>query len=121
MDRNHSLWIGVESQGIYRIHNGVAQHYGSIDGLTGKSPQYFYEDREGGLWVVTEAGLDLFRDKQIVTFGPSEGLVATNVTGILALRNGSVWVADNGTLQVINPDGVSTIATGSSELAGQDP
>jgi signal transduction histidine kinase/streptogramin lyase len=120
MDRNHSLWIGVESQGIYRIHNGVAQHYGSLDGLTGKSPQYFYEDREGGLWVVTEAGIDLFRDKPVVTYASGEGLLATNITAILALHNGSVWVADNGTLEVINPDGVSVIATGPG-LAGQDP
>ncbi len=120
MDRNHSLWMGVQSEGIYRIHDGVAQHYGSPEGLTGKSPDLFYEDREGGLWVVTEGGLDLFRDRPVITFASSEGVRGMSINAILALRNGSVWVSDTGALEVINGVGVSTMTAGHG-LPGQDP
>jgi len=34
-DRDGSLWVGTEKVGLYRIHNGVVDHYGPADGLSG--------------------------------------------------------------------------------------
>jgi signal transduction histidine kinase/ligand-binding sensor domain-containing protein len=113
MDHNHSLWIGTESQGLYRIHDGVAGHYGVTDGLSGNSVQCIYEDKGGNLWVVTNKGIDLFRDTPVVTFSADTGIIGTGIQGVLALSNGSVWVTTNGALNVIDQAGqVSRLPVG---------
>jgi signal transduction histidine kinase/ligand-binding sensor domain-containing protein len=109
IDRNQSLWIGTQYQGLYRIHNGVADHYGSANGLSGNGAYYVYEDREGNLWVVTDRGVDMFRDTPVVTYSTNEGLVGSNTHSILALTNGSVWVGNDEALDIIHPGGISVI------------
>jgi ligand-binding sensor domain-containing protein len=51
VDRHNSLWVGTENDGLYRIHDGVTDHYARPDGLSGNAVRDFYEDREGNLWV----------------------------------------------------------------------
>src|SRR5262249_9327109 len=109
MDSHHSLWIGTESKGLYHIHDVVADHYGIANGLSGGSVSFIYEDREGNLWVVTDGGLDLFRDTPVVNFSSSEGLSSGNSKSILALSNGSVWVGNQGAIVIISADRLSAI------------
>src|SRR5262249_48023543 len=45
-DRQKSLWIGTADQGLYRIRNGVVDHYGSADGLSSDMVRAVFEDRE---------------------------------------------------------------------------
>jgi PAS domain S-box-containing protein len=118
MDRNHSLWIGTETKGLYRVRDGVANHYDNTAGLSGNFIESIYEDREGNLWVVTDRGVDVFRDTPVVTFSGNEGLTGANVQSVLALSNGSVWVGDKEALDIINSDRVSAIAAGRG-LPGQ--
>ena len=118
MDRNHSLWIGTKSKGLYHVRDGVADHYDNTAGLSGNFIESIYEDREGNLWVVTDRGVDVFRDTPVVTFSGNEGLTGANVQSVLALSNGSVWVGDVEALDIINSDRVSAIAAGRG-LPGQ--
>jgi signal transduction histidine kinase/ligand-binding sensor domain-containing protein len=119
VDRNQTLWVGTQSQGLYRIHDGVADHYGSANGLSGDSVDTIYEDREGNLWVTTDGGLDMFRNMAIVTFSPHEGLIGSDINSILALSNGSVWVGRDGALDIIRAGRVSAITAGHG-LPGQN-
>jgi len=112
VDRNQTLWVGTESKGFYHIHDGFADHYGSADGLSGDEIGSIYEDREGNLWVVTDRGIDLFRDTPVVTFSTKEGLVGPSAVSILALDDGSVWVGNGDALDVIRPRGISAIVPG---------
>ena len=68
IDRNQSLWIGSEHNGLYRVHDGIAEHYGTADGLSGDAVEQFYEDHEGDLWVLTDGGVDMFRDTPVVSY-----------------------------------------------------
>jgi ligand-binding sensor domain-containing protein len=68
-----------------------------------------YEDREGNIWVVTESGVDVFRDTAVVSFTTSEGLSSAGITSILALRDGSVWVSDGAAVEIIRPDSRTAI------------
>jgi signal transduction histidine kinase/ligand-binding sensor domain-containing protein len=119
MDRGGSLWVGTTTEGLYHIHDGVADRYGMENGLSGKSVSHMYEDREGNLWVVTESGVDMFRDTPVVSFTTSEGLSAPSVYSILALRDDSVWVGNQVAVDVIRPAGRSAI-TPLKGLPGQD-
>ena len=119
MDRNHSLWVGTQSQGLYRIHDGVADHYGSANGLSGDTVRAIYEDKEGNLWVTTDRGVDMFRDLPVVTFSTTDGLIGSDVDSVLALSNGSVWVGNIGAVDIVRAGHVSAIAAGHG-LPGQN-
>lgn len=119
MDRHNSLWVGTESEGLYHIHDGIADHYGMEDGLTGDTISHMYEDREGNLWVVTDSGVDMFRDTPVVSFSASEGLSGASINSVLALRDGSVWVGTQKAVDILRAGGRSAIST-LDGLPGQD-
>jgi signal transduction histidine kinase/streptogramin lyase len=118
VDRNHCLWVGTESHGLYRVHDGVADHYGSANGLSGDTVEFIYEDREGNLWVTTDRGVDMFRDLPVLTFSTTEGFIGSLVHSVLALSNGSVWVGNIGAVDIVRAGRVSVIAAGHG-LPGQ--
>ena len=94
-DRDGSLWIGTYKKGLYRIHNGVVDHYGPPDGLSGYIVSNLFEDREGNMWVSTDGGVDMFRNMPVVTYSIGEGLTSAQLLGILAARDGSIWIANS--------------------------
>jgi signal transduction histidine kinase/ligand-binding sensor domain-containing protein len=108
LDRNQTLWVGTESQGLYHIHDGHADHYGAAQGLTGERVNSIYEDREGNLWITTDKGVDLFRDIPVVSFSSTEGLRGgSEVSAVIALNDNSLWVGLRGALAHIRPDSIS--------------
>ena len=119
MDRNQALWIGTENDGFYRIHDGVADHYGSSNGLSGNSVLSFFEDREGNLWVATDGGVDMFRDTAILTFSVDEGLTSPGIRGILAPLDGSTWIGTEGAVDILRAGKNSPLLAGRG-LPGQD-
>jgi signal transduction histidine kinase/ligand-binding sensor domain-containing protein len=118
IDRHHSLWVGTESQGIYHIRGDVADHYEAANGLSGNSVSSIYEDREGNLWVVTNGGVDFFRDTPVLSFSSNQGLSGANIHSVLALSNGSVWVGNEGAVDVL-PDGGRSAVKALKGLPGQ--
>lgn len=108
LDRHNALWVGTETDGLYRIHNGIAEHYEILNGLSGNEVGFIFEDREGNVWITTENGVDMFRDTPVVSFSLSEGLSAVNVYSVLAMKSGSVWVANRTGIDIIQPDGRSS-------------
>jgi ligand-binding sensor domain-containing protein len=114
LDRENALWIGTDNQGIYRVRGRKVDHFRSADGLSGDSAQLnaFYEDREGNLWVATTKGIDCFRDVPVATFSTREGLATPEVDGVLAARDGTVWIGGDGALAAIHQDGLSSAQTG---------
>jgi signal transduction histidine kinase/ligand-binding sensor domain-containing protein len=108
LDRDQTLWVGTESQGLYHIHDGHADHYGAAQGLTGERVNSIYEDREGNLWITTDKGVDLFRDIPIVSFSSTEGLIGgSEVSAVMARKDNSLLVGVRGALALIRPDSIS--------------
>jgi streptogramin lyase len=101
VDRRGSLWVGTENDGIYRICGGVADHYGVSDGLSGNSVGLFLEDREGNIWVVTDGGLDTFRDTALISYTTRQGISDSGFHSVMALRNGAVWIGTGGALNIL--------------------
>jgi signal transduction histidine kinase/ligand-binding sensor domain-containing protein len=110
LDRDQTLWVGTESQGLYHIRDGHADHYGAAQGLTGDDVNSIYQDREGNLWITTDKGVDLFRDIPIVSFSSTEGLPGgSEVSAVIARNDNSLWAGLRGALALIRPDSVSLI------------
>jgi diguanylate cyclase (GGDEF)-like protein len=106
-DHNGNLWIGFESRGLARLHNGVMSLYGAQSGLPGETVESFFEDREHNLWVgLFDSGLVELRDGSFATYGKAEGLSSNIGWCALPARDGSVWMATStGGLDRILPDG----------------
>src|ERR1700731_3149087 len=119
VDRDNSLWIGTENDGLYRVHDGVGDHFGSADGLSGNSVVEFYEDREGDLWVKTEGGLDMFRSTPVVTYSIREGLSSSALFSVLALHDDSVWIGHEGGVAILKGDRLSLFSAAGA-LPGHD-
>jgi signal transduction histidine kinase/ligand-binding sensor domain-containing protein len=109
VDRQQTLWVGTEAQGIYHIHDGHADHYGAEQGLTGNEVHSIYEDKEGNVWITTDRGLDVFRDIAIVSFSTTEGLSGSDFRAVIARNDRSIWAAVKGALAIIRPESVSMI------------
>jgi signal transduction histidine kinase len=118
-DRDGNLWVGSKNQGIFRIHGNLVDHYGRKEGLSSDSVDAVFEDREGILWAASPTGTDNFRDPRIASFSTMEGLGNVPM-GVLAGRDGTIWVASTGSLDRIEKNGtVSSIRTGDGLPGGQ--
>ncbi len=95
-DRENSLWIGDAKHELIRIVNGRTDRLTRADGLSGESVNNIFEDREGSVWVATNAGLDRFRDMKVVTLTAREGFPMDQPGAILASRDGSIWASKSG-------------------------
>jgi signal transduction histidine kinase/ligand-binding sensor domain-containing protein len=108
-DRQGSLWIGTEAEGIYRIHHGKVDRFRSSDGLSGDSIMAFYEDIEGDVWVATSKGLDCFRDLRVTSVPGLEGLGTDEVDSVLATHDGTIWAGGSGSLGSIRNGVISSL------------
>jgi signal transduction histidine kinase/ligand-binding sensor domain-containing protein len=103
VDHAGDLWLGSTEDGLYRLSANYAQHPGEIpknwldrftsrDGLSGKAILAALEDREGGIWFVTDGGLDYFRRI------PFHGIVLPDgINGIsMALQGKQILTAFDG-------------------------
>jgi ligand-binding sensor domain-containing protein len=72
--------------------------------LSGDSIADFLEDKEGNLWVVTDKGIDSFRDLPITTFSMREGLSSSSIFSLQTTRDGAIWVGGNDhTFDILDP------------------
>jgi ligand-binding sensor domain-containing protein len=109
VDRRGSLWVGTQNDGVYRICDGVADHYGVTDGLSGNGVGSLFEDQEGNIWVTTDGGLDMFRDTALISYTSRQGL-DSRFNSVMALRNGAVWIGTGNALNILRKqDGETTI------------
>lgn len=105
VDRQGSLWIGTRGQGLYRVSNGRVDHFGPIEGLSGKTISDLIEDREGSIWVVTPRGIEQFFDVPITRFTAAEGLSSDAVTALTAAPDGSILASNGAMIDRIAQDG----------------
>jgi len=119
LDSQHSLWIGTSGQGIYRVTvAGAVGHYQAAGGLSNDTINAFMEDREGNIWVLTNQGVDRFRELPVSTYSSREGLSGDYVTAVLAAHDGSVWVDNFTSLDHLSGGNVTTLRS-KSGLPGE--
>jgi signal transduction histidine kinase/ligand-binding sensor domain-containing protein len=120
-DHDHGLWIGTSDRGIVHVHQGRIDVFTSTDGFSGGYVNDLLEDREGNIWVVTDNGLDRFRDLTVTTFSVEQGLSNTIVGSVLASGDGSVWFGTNSALDRWNNGQFTTYDKRAGKLTGQNP
>jgi ligand-binding sensor domain-containing protein len=117
VDRQGSLWIAGNNGGLRRVpvHASIASagtavfdsqpdNFTTKEGLSGNRVYCLLEDREGGVWVGTDLGLDRFSEG---VFRPVPVLNADRIAGLTKLRDGGLLIPITGEpyLHRVRPDG----------------
>ena len=113
-DQDGNLWVGTDSDGVFRVRGNAVDHYARAEGFSSDFVRAFFEDREGIIWAATSNGVDKFHDPQVTTFSAVEGLGKDWAVGVSASRDDTIWVANAESLDRIEKNGaISSIRTGS--------
>jgi signal transduction histidine kinase/ligand-binding sensor domain-containing protein len=103
--RDGTVWRLRENY-VERIFPGsypdLRQRMTLDQGLSGNSPQSFFEDRDGNVWVGTLAGLDLFRPSRI---RPLASAIPFTEVKLTADADGKVWVGSDDKAYLMDADG----------------
>jgi len=102
--REGDLWIKTAGQGLLHVRNNRTDWFAQADGLSGDNIYAMFEDREGSVWVATDAGLDRFRDVAIPAISTKQGLSNNGVWSVWGASDGSIWFG--------SPDGATRLRDG---------
>jgi ligand-binding sensor domain-containing protein/signal transduction histidine kinase len=91
-----TVWAGSVSEGLFQFKEGKLLTVNASSGLSDNSVESLLVDRDGDLWVGTDAGLNLLRQKNLFAFGQSEGLGYGAVEGLAEIAPGLVWAGKPG-------------------------
>ncbi len=98
--QNGSLWIGTSEAGIFRLADGRIEHLETADGLSSNHVLALYEDHEAGVWAVTPAGVDYFRDYAVLSLSSADHIFSSRAVTVAADREGTVFLGGD-TLSVV--------------------
>ncbi len=101
VDRHHALWISTTDEGIYRLYQGIADHFGRLDGLSADATGAIYEDHEGSIWISTSEGMDQLRDLPVRKFSRNVSPKAGELDNLVTLGDGGMWVGGAGALYTL--------------------
>ncbi|MBC8087335.1 MAG: hypothetical protein H7Z40_08705 [Phycisphaerae bacterium] len=102
---DHAIWIGTSGAGVLRVANGHVEKFSESDGLSNSSVEDLIADREGNIWIVTEAGLDLLRTAPFTTIGRRDKVPFESPSSIVADRAGGLWLDTRGPTRLFHPTG----------------
>jgi len=93
-DREGSLWIGTHGLGLIRLHDGRFTTFTTKQGLSNNVVESLYAD-DHGLWVGTQAGLNLVRDGRMAVVPLEATVLMTDMFAIVADNVGNLWLSSN--------------------------
>jgi ligand-binding sensor domain-containing protein/signal transduction histidine kinase len=88
-----TVWAGSAGGGLLQFKEGKSVALPAGSGLVGSLIESLLTDREGRLWVGTDAGLNRLRRKSLFMLSQSEGLGFGAAQGMAEVTPGVVWVA----------------------------
>jgi signal transduction histidine kinase/ligand-binding sensor domain-containing protein len=95
-DRDHALWIGTDSSGVFRLLNGALTRFSIRDGLPSDSVQCLFEDHDGRLWVCTARGLAHWNGRSFDAFAAPSAPAGAGVPAACETSDRRLWIAHDG-------------------------
>ncbi len=103
-DREGSLWIGTETNGLHLLKRKKFTTYTTREGLSANVVRSVFGDRNGKVWVGTERGLNLLGNRQIA----QKSLPSQDVMAMSDDAEGHLWVGTTDGLTRIKGASVTT-------------
>lgn len=107
MDRENTLWVGTDGNGLLRLKPRLFQVIDPTLGLTVRSVS---ADEQNGIWMglnafdFSSASAGVWKDGGFRGFGRLDGLFNPSVLAVLADRDGVVWAGTGGGLYLKRND-----------------
>src|SRR5215472_3175934 len=97
-DREGSIWLTTDGQGLYRLRRQTITTLSTEDGLPDRNVYPIYQDREGVIWIGTwNGGLARFSGGKLTAVSIAGG-TSKRINSIFEDRDGVLWVATSGGL-----------------------
>jgi ligand-binding sensor domain-containing protein/signal transduction histidine kinase len=90
-----SLWIATYGSGLVRMSDNRFQVWKTEQGLASDAVLALAEDKAGGLWVATSAGLQRWNGSKFLP-GPSLEMLTSQVSSLAVDARGALWVGVEG-------------------------
>lgn len=103
-DRAGRIWAGTNGEGLFRLdeHAVAPLQYTERTGLAGDQIRVMLEDRDGNIWVGTQAGLTRITEASIAAVTTRANATSENISTLAADAIGNVWVEVPGGLARIS-------------------
>ena len=99
-DSRRNLWVATRADGLWRVRGGEVDVITRKDGLATDAVQCVFEDREGNIWVGTQAGLQRLTPHRVTPV--TDILIARSV---VKTKDGSIWIGNAKGLTRFAPGG----------------
>jgi ligand-binding sensor domain-containing protein len=97
-DREGSLWLGLEANGLARLRRAQFTTLTAEDGLPGDSTRSVFQDSRGDVWIGTTTGFARWHEGQVTPYRELGGSPLATVTSIAEDAHGTIWLAASGEL-----------------------
>ncbi|MFN3965876.1 MAG: two-component regulator propeller domain-containing protein [Silanimonas lenta] len=97
-DPQGNLIVGTVNRGLFRATPQGLERFSRAGGLPNNRVPALFVDREGSIWVGTNAGLLRFADTPFGSFDTYQGLADNYVRALLQLPDGSILIGNSGGL-----------------------
>jgi diguanylate cyclase (GGDEF)-like protein len=95
-DAHGDLWVGLDTDGLVRFHDGVPRRFTTKDGLGSNQVRALLEDPDGTVWVATYGGLSRFGGEEFTTLTTKDGLPSNLVRCLYRDADGVLWIGTYG-------------------------
>ncbi len=106
MDREGSLWVGLETNGLARLKKTQVATLTEEDGLPHNSVLSAFQDSRGNIWIGTAVGLSRWSGGRVYSYTELNGFPIRHVSSIAEDKGGNVWFAAGGQIFKILKDGM---------------
>jgi ligand-binding sensor domain-containing protein len=97
LDLQGRVWLGARGRGLFRLEGDQFEVVAGTQEIANKSVLAILDDRDGNLWLGTDAGLRRWANGRLVAFGPRGGQAADTVLSLWEDHQGALWAGTLGT------------------------
>ncbi|HJP29847.1 MAG TPA: two-component regulator propeller domain-containing protein [Candidatus Latescibacteria bacterium] len=90
-DRGGRIWFGGTDSGLSCLSGKTVTWYGDEDGLSNRNVRALLEDREGGLWCLTETRLERFNGREFIQ-AQLDGVRMNAIHDLALDLDGNIWL-----------------------------
>jgi signal transduction histidine kinase/ligand-binding sensor domain-containing protein len=91
-DRSGNLWTCRKGGYLSRTSSSGTMRFTSSDGLLSTFIRSIYQDKDGAVWIGSDAGLNIFDGKDFHTFTINDGLKGNEIISILEDTESNIWL-----------------------------
>ena len=112
-DRDGTIWIGTNLNGLVAYRGGRFETYTTREGLANDAVRAIAQDREGRLWIGTRGGgVSRLTDGKFTTYTVKDGMVNNGVQGLFFDRDAALWIATRQGLSRFKDGRFTTVTVG---------